>query len=101
MPRDFNGALLAEVKDELCFKQSRPWGHLCIPFQFPNCQSQNIRGKGIDPNLINDLVFECMVVRATLDAFWSRASKTVANHVREMRNMARYGGMFGYPLGTL
>ena len=38
-----------------------------------------------------------MVVRATLDAFWSRASKTVANHVWEVRNMARYGGMFGYP----
>jgi len=97
MPRDFNGASLAEVEDEVRFKQSRPGDHLCIPFQCPNCQSQNIRGKGIDPNLINDLVFECMVVRATLDAFWSRASKTVANHVREVRNMARYGEMFGYP----
>jgi hypothetical protein len=38
-----------------------------------------------------------MVVRATLDAFWSRASKTVANHVQEVRNMARYGRMFRYP----
>jgi hypothetical protein len=38
-----------------------------------------------------------MVVRATLDAFWSRASKTVDNHVREVRNMARYGRMFRYP----
>jgi hypothetical protein len=46
--------------------------------------------------LIDDLVFECMVVQATLDAFWLRALKTVGNHVREVRNMARYGAMLGY-----
>jgi hypothetical protein len=97
MPRDFNGASLAEVEDELCFKQAWPGDHLCTPFQCPNCQSQNIRGKAIHPNLVDDLVFECMVVRATLDSFWSCTSKTIGNHVREVRNMARYGKMFGYP----
>ena len=30
------------------------------------------------------------------DAFWSRASKTIANHVREVRNTARYGQIFRY-----
>jgi len=45
---------------------------------------------------MDDLVLECMLIRATLDAFWSRASKTVANHVREVKNMARYGQMFRY-----
>jgi hypothetical protein len=63
MPRDFNGATLAEVKDEICFKQARPGDHLCTPFQCPNCQSYNIRGKAIHLNLVEDLVFECMVVR--------------------------------------
>ncbi len=62
MPGDFNEASLAEVEDELCFKQAQPGDHLCTPFQCPNCQSQNIRGKGIDPNLIDNLDFECMVV---------------------------------------
>jgi hypothetical protein len=38
-----------------------------------------------------------MVVLGTLDAFWLRASKTVRNHVQEVRNMARYGRMFQYP----
>jgi hypothetical protein len=71
MPWDFNGASLAKVEDELRFKQAGPGDHLCVPFQCPSCQSQNIQGKGIDPNVINDLVFECMVIRATLDAFWS------------------------------
>jgi hypothetical protein len=81
MPRDFNGASLAEVEDEIRFRQARPGDHLCIPFQCPNCQSQNILGWSIDTSLIDNLVFECMVVRATLDTFWSRASKTVGNHV--------------------
>lgn len=97
MPRDFNGATLAEIEDEIRFKQARPGDHLCTPFQCPNCQSYNIRGKAIHQHLVEDLVFECMVVRATLDAFWSRATKTIGNHVREVRNMARYGSMLGYP----
>jgi hypothetical protein len=97
MPQDFNEASLAEVKDELHFKQAQPGDHLCTLFQCPKCQSQSICGKGIDPNLINNLAFECMVVQATSDAFWLGASKTVGNHVREVRNMARYGAMLGYP----
>jgi hypothetical protein len=97
MPRDFNGALLAELEDKIRFREARPRDHLCIPFQCSNCQSQNIRGRSIDTTLIDDLVFECMVVQATLDAFWPRASKTVGNHVQEVRNMACYGGMFQYP----
>jgi hypothetical protein len=69
MPQDFNRASLAEVEDELHFRQAQPGDHLCTPFQCPNCQSQNIFGEAIHPNLIDDLVFECMVVRATLDSF--------------------------------
>jgi hypothetical protein len=46
---------------------------------------------------MDNLVFECMIVRVTLDAFWLQASKTIANHVREVKNMAQYGRMLGYP----
>jgi hypothetical protein len=97
MPRDFNGASLAELEDEIRFRQARPSDHLCTPFQCPNCQSINIRGKPIDSTHIDDLVFECMVICATLDAFWLQASRTIANHMREVRNMARYGKMLSYP----
>jgi hypothetical protein len=38
-----------------------------------------------------------MVVQATLDFFWSRASKTVVNHVQEVKNMVQYGKKIGYP----
>ncbi len=73
------------------------WGPSLYSFTVSKLSESNIQWKGIDPNLINDQVFECMVVRATLDVFWLRASKTVANHVREVRNMVHYGAMFGYP----
>ncbi len=68
-----------------------------MPFQCPNCQSQNIRGKLIDPMQVDDLVLECMIIRATLDACWSCATKTISNHVQEVRNMAGYGQMLHYP----
>jgi hypothetical protein len=68
-----------------------------VPFQCPNCQSQNIQGKLINPMQVDDLVLECMIIRATLDAFWSCATKTVTNHVREVRNMAQYSQMLHYP----
>jgi hypothetical protein len=32
MPQDFNGASLAELEDEICFKQARPGDHLYVPF---------------------------------------------------------------------
>ena len=52
---------------------------------------------------MDDEVFECVVTRATLDAFWSRASKTVAAHVREVKFMIKYGHILGLdplpPLG--
>jgi hypothetical protein len=37
-----------------------------------------------------------MIIRAILDALWSRATKTVSNHVQEVRNMAQYGRMLHY-----
>ena len=97
MPRDFNEALLAELEDEIRFREARSGDHLCIPFQCPNCQSQNIQGQSIDNSLIGNLVFECMVVQATLGAFWSRASKTGGNHVQEVRNMTCYEKIFKNP----
>jgi hypothetical protein len=104
LPRDFHGASLAELEDLKRFKQARPGDHLCTAFQCPNCQSQNInRGKELDPNDAQDDAFEALVIRATLDAFWSHASATVASHVREARFMAKYGTVLGYdplpPLG--
>jgi len=91
LPRDFNGASLAEVGDKLRFMQARPGDHICLPFQCPNCQSQNIRGVDIEPGVAEDEAFECVVIRATLDAFGSRTPSTVKSHVREVEFMIKYG----------
>lgn len=102
IPQDFYGASLAEVEDEKRFRVARPGDHLCCAFQCPNCHSQNIRGKDLDRSKAEDLGFEALVIRATLDAFWSHASSTVASHVSEVRFMSRYGDALGLdPMPTL
>jgi hypothetical protein len=103
LPRDFNGASLAEVDDEMRFKVARPGDHLCTAFQCPNCQSQNIRGVDLDLRRAGDLAFEALAVRATLDAFWAHATGTIKSHVTNVRFMSRYGDALGFlpmpPLG--
>ena len=93
VPRDFNGASLAEVEDEKRFRTARPGDHLCSAFQCANCQSQNIRGVNLVRGEAESEAFEAVVTRATLDAFWSRASKTVSSHVREVIFIIKYAEM--------
>ena len=90
IPRDFNGASLAEVEDEIRFKQARSVDHLCTAFQCPNCQSQNIRGTDLDHTDIQDKAFKSVCIRATLNMFWSHASSTVSGHVREVKFIEKY-----------
>ena len=77
------------------FRQARPGDHLCCSFQCANCQSQNIRGTNLDPDDARDQAFECIMIRVQLDAFWTHASRTVAAHVREVKNMAKYAERLG------
>ena len=42
-----------------------------------------------------DEAFASMAIRATLDAFWTHASGTVAGHVREVTFMAKYARALG------
>eukprot|EP00956_Cyclotella_meneghiniana_P007545 scaffold10186_cov44-Cyclotella_meneghiniana.AAC.5 len=88
LPRDFNGASLAELGDEMRFKTARPGDHICSSFQCPNCQSQNIRGRDLDPGYARDQAFEALVIRATLDVFWAHATSTVEAHVAQGKKKA-------------
>mmetsp|Transcript_12603 Transcript_12603/g.21354 ORF Transcript_12603/g.21354 Transcript_12603/m.21354 type:complete len:444 (+) Transcript_12603:3911-5242(+) len=90
VPQDFYGASLAEVEDEERFKYARPGDHLVTPFQCPCCQSENIRGKTLDPSDASDVAFEALCIRAYLDAFWSHASKTIAKHVSQVKFLEGY-----------
>ena len=93
VPRDFNGASLAEVEDEIRFQKARPGDHLCTAFQCPNCQSQNIRGRDLEPGEVEDEAFDAVCKRVILDAFWSHSSATVAGHVREVKFIIDYARM--------
>ena len=93
IPRDFNGASLAEVKDEKRFCTACPGDHLCSAFQCANCRSQNIQGRQLVRGEAESEAFKSVVTRATLDAFCSQASKTVASHVREVIFIIKYSEM--------
>ena len=69
VPRDFYGATLAELEDEIRYRKARPGDHLCCPFQCPECQSFNIRGKGLVKGDAASEAFEALATRASLDAF--------------------------------
>ena len=90
MPRDFDGASLAEVEDEIRYQRARGGDHVCCPFQCPNCQSQNIRGRDLSEGNMEDEGFACLAIRATLDAFWARSSKTISAHRTEINFVLRY-----------
>lgn len=90
VPQDFNGASLAEVEDESRFRHARPGDHLVSPFQCPCCQSQNIRGRSLNPDIASDVAFETLCIRASLDAFWAHASTTISKHVSQVKFMERY-----------
>ena len=95
VPRDFNGASLAEVEDEVRFRKARPGDHLCSAFQCPNCQAQNVKGTDLVKGEPDDEAFEAVCTRAILDAFWSHATSTVAAHVREVGFIVKYARMLG------
>ena len=90
VPRDFNGVTLAEVEDKVRFNKVRPSDHICCPFQCPNCQSQNICDRDLIRGQPSDDAFECLVIRATIDAFWSHASKTISSHRSEVKFVCKY-----------
>ena len=46
--QDCNGALLAEVENDIRYRKARPVDHLCCAFQCPNYQSHNIRVNALE-----------------------------------------------------
>ena len=67
---------------------------ICVVlFSAPECQSQNIRNKSLTPGAAEDEAFASACIRATLDAFWSRSTYTVASHVSQARFIEKYARM--------
>jgi hypothetical protein len=65
------------------------------PFQCDLCHFRNIQGRDPAPGLTKDkLLLQC-IRRATLDAFWSRESSTVAANFRGSKRLQEIGDSVG------
>ena len=102
VPLSLNGKPLGVPEDNHRFMQARGGDHTLTAFQCPLCQCRNIKGRDLTGSWA-DRLFECQVIRATLDAFWSKATGTLKGHCSEIRFQLKYGRTVGYcslpPLG--
>ena len=81
---------MAKVEDEIRFRKARPSDHLCSPFQYSNCQSQNICGRDLVFGDVQDEAFDSLAIQVSLDAFLSHASRTVSSHRTEVLFSCKY-----------
>ena len=102
-PLDFNGEPLAVPDDAGRFMSARNGDHTLTPFQCPLCQCRNIKRRNLIADYVPDELFCSTVIRASIDAFWSRTPSTLRNHIAEIRHQLRYQRALGYncmpPLG--
>ena len=89
---DEDGELLDDHLDERRFNEARAGDHLMTPFQCELCHFRNIYHK--NPSLMSPVHQEALDFfrRASLDAFWSRASSTEKGNLNE--------GKWGYRFVT-
>lgn len=79
------------------FESARPGDHLHTPFQCDVCVFRRLRKADPSPsNSMDDLLLR-FIRRANLDAFWSRASSTVANNRRNVKGTIEGMKRFGLP----
>jgi len=75
------------------YEVARPGDGLLVPFQCDGCVFRRLRQVEPDSTSASDRVLFLMYIRrANLDAFWSRAPKTVSNELgnatRNIRNIS-------------
>ena len=81
--------------DEERFKSGRNGDSLMCPFQCDLCHYRNIQGQDPIPGLGKDkLLLQC-IRRASIDAFWSQESSTVAANARGARPLQEIGDSMG------
>lgn len=94
---DEDGEDLENHLDAKRFKEGRAGDHLMTPFQCELCHFRNIYLR--NPSLRSSVDQEAMEFfrRASLDAFWSRASSTVKGNLTEGKRNQRFEERMGVP----
>ena len=76
------GAEIERDDDEMRFRCARDGDHLLVPFQCELCHFRNIQQRDPIKNYWKDECLLDFIVRANLDAFWSREASTVQANLR-------------------
>lgn len=82
-------------KDKMLYKRARDGDHLLVTMQCDLCIFRNLTFRNpIEGSEVDDLLL-CCIRRINLDAFWSRASKTVNGTKLEVNQMLRLWSSVG------
>lgn len=94
---DEDGEELDEHLEGNRFREARAGDHLMTPFQCELCHYRNIFGEEPDYQVAKVRELTEFFRRASLDAFWSRASSTVKGNLSEGKRSQRFADRFGIP----
>ena len=94
---DEDGEDLEPLSDEKRFLEARNGDHLMTPFQCDLCHFRNVFGRNPIPQKLTDQEALELIRRATLDAFWSRASSTVRRNLSEGKRLMRFAQRLEMP----
>ena len=81
------------------YSHARAGDHLMTPFECDWCIFRKLRGEEPDPKSVQDKYLMVCVRRMNLDAFWSRATSTVAQNTRNAKKMIEKSMKVGIPYG--
>jgi hypothetical protein len=79
------------------FNVARAGDHLMTPFQCEVCHFRNIYSRNPSDRLSTDRKALEFFRRASLDAFWSRATTTVRGNLSEVKRGQRFAARLGVP----
>ncbi|KAL7580625.1 hypothetical protein ACA910_002141 [Epithemia clementina (nom. ined.)] len=82
-----------EVED--MYQWARPGDHLMTPYQCELCHFRNVFHRDPDVEAQEDKWVLLCIVRANLDAFWSRRASTVSNNLQDMKRVIRIDNAMG------
>jgi hypothetical protein len=79
------GVEISDQEEDNAFKHARLGDNFLCPFQCDVCHFRNIKGHNPGQDMAKDKALLVGIRRANLDAFWGRASSTVASNFRDLK----------------
>jgi hypothetical protein len=84
-------AEIGDKEEETAFKTARLGDNFMCPFQCDICHFRNMKGRDPVGSYTKDKTLLVAIRRANIDAFWGRASSTVAGNFRDLKKFKNIG----------